>query len=196
MLTDTGAAGIRPTKDVDAIVEVTSYAMYAALSERLRAIGLTEDMSKDAPLCRWRHRDIIFDVMPTDARVLGFSNTWYVPAIRCAQTVSITGQQVRLVTPVYFIATKLEAFHGRGQDDVVMSHDLEDIVTVIDGRPEVASEIKAADPDVRNFITSEISQLLANRVFTDSLSGFVNSDRASQARRPILEARLRAIADT
>ena len=103
---------------------------------------------------------------------------------------------VRLITPVYFIATKLEAFHGRGQDDVVMSHDLEDIVTVIDGRPEVGSEIKAADPDVRNFITSEISQLLANRVFTDSLSGFLNSDRASQARRPILEARLRAIADT
>ena len=93
LLTDTGAAGIRPAKDVDAIVEVTSYAMYAALSERLRAIGLTEDMSKDAPLCRWRHRDIIFDVMPTDARVLGFSNTWYVPAIRCAQTVSITGQR-------------------------------------------------------------------------------------------------------
>lgn len=195
LLTDAAATGIRPTKDVDAIVDVTSYAEYAGLSERMRAIGLTEDTSEGAPLCRWRYRDTIVDVMPTDSRVLGFSNTWYIPAIRSAQTVLIAGHQVRLVTPVYFIATKLEAFHGRGQDDVVMSHDLEDIVTVIDGRPEAGSEIGAADPDVRNFITSEISQLLANRVFTDSLSGFLNSDRASQARRPILEARLRAIAD-
>jgi hypothetical protein len=195
LLTDTAAAGIRPTKDVDAIVDVTSYAEYAGLSERLRAIGLTEDTSEGAPLCRWRHRDTIVDIMPTDSRVLGFSNAWYKPAIRSAQTVSIAGHQVRLVTPVYFFATKLEAFHGRGRDDVAMSHDLEDIVTVLDGRPQAVDEIGAADRNVRNFITSAISQLLADKVFTDSLSGFLNPDRASQARRPMLEARLRAIAE-
>lgn len=36
-ITDPAAGGIRPTKDVDAIVDVTSYAKYTALSERLRA---------------------------------------------------------------------------------------------------------------------------------------------------------------
>lgn len=196
LITDPAATGIRPTKDVDAIVDVSSYAEYAGLSERLRAIGMTEDTSEGAPLCRWRHRDTIVDIMPTDGRVLGFSNAWYVPAIRSAQTVPIKGHPVRLVTPVYFLATKLEAFHGRGKDDVVMSHDLEDVVTVIDGRSEILDEIDVADQAVRHFIASEISRLMADKVFTDSLSGFLNPDRASQARRPLLETRLRAIADT
>lgn len=48
LLTDPVASGIRPTKDVDAIVNVLSYAGYAALSERLRDIGLTEDTSEGA----------------------------------------------------------------------------------------------------------------------------------------------------
>ena len=37
-ITDPAAGDIRPTKDVDAIVDVTSYAKYTALAERLRAL--------------------------------------------------------------------------------------------------------------------------------------------------------------
>src|SRR5829696_8547765 len=44
-ITDPAAAGIRPTKDVDAIVDVTSYAKYMALSDKLRDLGLVEDTS-------------------------------------------------------------------------------------------------------------------------------------------------------
>ena len=36
-LTDSVAGGIRPTEDVDAIVDVTSHAEYTSLAERLRA---------------------------------------------------------------------------------------------------------------------------------------------------------------
>src|SRR5215204_7147881 len=60
-VTDQAAGGIRPTRDVDAIVDVTSYAKYAALSERLRALGLREDTSEGAPLCRWRQGAVIVD---------------------------------------------------------------------------------------------------------------------------------------
>jgi hypothetical protein len=35
---------------------------------------------------------------------------------------------VRLLAPALFIATKLDAFHGRGGGDIVASHDLEDII--------------------------------------------------------------------
>lgn len=85
-LTDPAAGGIRPTKDVDAIVDVTSYAKYASLAERLRALGLAEDTTPGAPLCRWRHAEMIVDVMPTDASVLGFSNRWYPAAIETARS--------------------------------------------------------------------------------------------------------------
>ena len=54
LITDPAAGGVRPTKDVDAIADVTSYAKYTALAERLRALGLGEDVTLGAPLCRWR----------------------------------------------------------------------------------------------------------------------------------------------
>ena len=179
-ITDPAASGIRPTKDVDAIVDVTSYAKYTALSERLRTLGLVEDTTPGAPLCRWRRDDLIVDVMPTDATVLGFSNRWYPAAIETAQTFHIAGHDVRVVTPALFIATKLEAFHGRGGDDVVASHDLEDIISVVDGRSEIVDDVAAAVDDVRAYIGAEIRALLDNRDFTEALAGFLLPDPASQ----------------
>jgi hypothetical protein len=195
-ITDRAAAGIRPTKDVDAIVDVTSYAKYAALSERLRDLGLTEDKSEDAPLCRWRHKEFIIDVMPVEKEVLGFSNRWYPAAIDSAQTLSVADSQIKVVTPVYFVATKLEAFHGRGGKDVTLSHDLEDILAVVDGREEIVGEIARADTDVRRYIASEFAVLLENLEFVEALSGFLLPDAANQGRRAMLEGRLRAIAAT
>lgn len=194
-LTDPGAGGVRPTKDVDAIVDVTSYASYAALAERLRRLGLVEDTRPGAPLCRWRRDDVIVDVMPTDERVLGFSNRWYPAAIETADVRRIAEYQVRVVTPALFLATKLEAFRGRGDGDVFASHDLEDVVTVVDGRPEIVAEIANAAADVRTYVAREMLALLDSRDFIDALPGFLLPDSASQARRAILEARLRALCD-
>jgi hypothetical protein len=129
-ITGPASGGIRPTKDVGAIVDVTSYAKYAALSERLRRLGLAADTTPGAPLCRWRRDELIVDVMPVDEHILGFSNRWYPTAIETAQTLQIAGHEVRVVTPALFIAAKLDAFHGRGGGDIVASHDLEDIIAV------------------------------------------------------------------
>ncbi|MPZ20573.1 MAG: hypothetical protein GEV06_22055 [Luteitalea sp.] len=192
-LTDPAAGGIRPTKDVDAIVDVTSYAKYAALSERLRALGLAEDPTPGAPLCRWRRDEFIVDVMPVDEHVLGFSNRWYPAAIETAQILQIAGHEVRVVTPALFIATKLDAFHGRGDGDIVASHDLEDIIAVVDGRPEIGSDVAAARADVRDYIGTEIRALLDDPNFVEALGGFLLPDAASQGRRSLLEARLRAL---
>src|SRR3954452_12131062 len=62
LITDPAAEGMRPTRDVDAIVDVTSYAGYTILADRLRNLGLAEDRSEGAPTCRWRHVDVIVDV--------------------------------------------------------------------------------------------------------------------------------------
>lgn len=193
-ITDPAAAGIRPTRDVDAIVDVTSYTEYNALADRLRALGLTEDSSEGAPLCRWRYDSVIVDVMPIDERVLGFSNRWYPTAIDTAQHLDIAGHRVRIVTPALFIATKLEAFHGRGNSDVLASHDLEDVVTVVDGRPEIVDDVATAAAEIRAYISSEIRSLLANPDFMEALPGFLLPDPANQARRTILEQRLKALA--
>jgi hypothetical protein len=89
MISDPAAAGVHPTKDVDAITEIASYVEYGALSERLRGLGLRENASLGAPMCRWRYQHLIIDVMPTDDRVLGFGNRWYRPAISLARHVNL-----------------------------------------------------------------------------------------------------------
>lgn len=110
--------------------------------------------------------------MPIDEDVLGFSNRWYRSAIATAQRLSVAGNDIRVGTPVYFVASKLEAFHGRSADDVTLSHDVEDIIAGVDGRPEIVGELAEAESEVRKYITSEIRALLENEDFTESLSGF------------------------
>jgi hypothetical protein len=193
LITDPAAEGIRPTKDVDVITEVASYGAYARLSERLRALGLREDTREGAPTCRWRYHHLIIDVMPTDERILGFSNRWYGPAIASARRVSIAGLQARVITPIYYLVTKLEAFRGRGNDDYSGSHDLEDLVAVIDGRTEIVVDVRGGERDVRTYVTTEIRALLETPEFVDGLSGFLLPDTASQQRLPILLARLKEL---
>jgi len=190
LITDPGAGTVRPTMDVDAITDIASYARYDALAERLRALGLREDVRAGAPLCRWRHGDCIIDVMPIDEEVFGFSNRWYPQAIETAHRVSVAGHPIRLVTAVCFVATKLEAFHGRGNGDFSASHDLEDVIAVVDGRTELVAEVAMAEHEIRNYIATEFKALLADPDFVDALPGFLLPDHGSQARRSALMARL------
>jgi hypothetical protein len=85
IVTDEGAGLPRTTLDVDAIAEITSYAEYTA-SNAFRALGFSEDTSEGAPLCRWVHSGTIFDVMPLDEKILGFSNRSYGAAMEAATT--------------------------------------------------------------------------------------------------------------
>ncbi len=86
----------------------------------------------------------ILDVLPLDEKILGFSNRWYKPALDSALVHELGPDlRVRVVTAVYFSATKLEAFAGRGKSDYQSSHDLEDLMAVVDGRAELVEEIHA-----------------------------------------------------
>lgn len=196
LITDPAAPDVRSTNDVDVIVDTASRSDYYALCDRLRALGFREDTSDKAPLCRWNHPEqITLDVMPTDPSILGFSNRWYPDAITHAERRALqTGLVIHVVTPPYFCATKIEAFQGRGKGDYAASHDLEDLVAVIDGRPQIISEIQSAPADIRHFIASEIGAFLRTREFQDVVGGFLPFDAASQARLPRLLDQLAAIA--
>ena len=150
LITDPASPPIRITRDVDAIVQVLSLSDYHQLEKSLRAHGFTEDMSPDAPVCRWKSGDVILDIMPTDPKILGFGNEWYEAASNNAETVTLdSGQSIKMVSAPYFLITKLEAFKGRGNGDYLMSHDIEDIVAVLDGRPEIFDEVRNAEPTLQ-----------------------------------------------
>lgn len=196
LLTDPAAAPIRPTLDVDVITKVASLVDYHRLSKKLRERGFVEDLSPEAPICRWKTGGLILDVMPTDPEIMDFGNEWYASAFEAAKSVSLpSGKRIRMVPAPYFLATKLAAFDDRGGEDFLLSHDMEDIVAVIDGRPEIADEIQSSETRLKIHLATRFEKLLQDQRFTDALPGHLQSDAASQARLPVLLERIKIISE-
>ncbi len=196
LLTDPGAPPIRATRDVDVIVQVGSRLEYHALEENLLALGFRHDQSEGAPVCRWTQEGLFLDFMPTEPFLLGFSNRWYAKAIKEASIHRLPGgTEIRLVSAPCFIGTKLEAFLGRGKGDFLGSHDLEDVVAVVDGRNDLLDEVRASTPDLRGFIAETLGQWLTEDSFIASVEGNLPPDPASQARFPALMERLRVMSE-
>ncbi len=192
LVTDPGRTPVRQTIDVDLVTEVTPTANYYALGERLRANGFSEQPT-EAVICRWAKGQLLIDVMPTDPDVLGFTNAWYGPAVKQARPYQLpSGRRIRLITAPLFLATKLESFASRGSGDY-MHHDMEDIVTVIDGRESIVEEVLASPPDVRAFLMDEFDAVLADSQFVDRITWLLPPDALVQRQEVVLE-RMRRIA--
>ena len=195
LITDPASAPVRVTRDVDVIAELASYVEYSTLSEELRSLGFHEDAEEGAPICRWALDDLRLDVMPSTGGPLGFTNRWYVDAVRDSREFELAPDlKIRLVTGPLFLATKFEAFLSRGHGDYYLSHDLEDMMSVIDGRVELADELRAAGQPVRGYLAAKFSTLLDDDDFLESLPGQFPGDDISQERVPLLISRLRSIA--
>lgn len=163
LVTDPAAVRVRPTDDVDVIVAVTSRTAYHRIQEQLRMLGFGPDSRPGAPVCRMRTRDdLVLDVMPLDERVLGFTNRWYPFVVDSATLLGLEQDLViRAVTAPAFLATKWEAFAGRGGGDILSSHDVEDIITVIAGRPTIVDEVRGVPAIVRTFLAERTREFLA-----------------------------------
>jgi hypothetical protein len=194
LVTEAATPPVRTTRDVDVIVEVVSLGEYHTLERQLEQAGLRHDRSRDAPVCRWLAGTALLDVMPTDKAVLGFGNRWYDEAVRTAVTrVLPSGTPIRLISAPVFIATKLEAFADRGNGDFLASHDLEDITTIIDGRPELRDEAAVASSEIRKHLSAQVKALLQSSAFLNALPGHLPDDPVSQARVPLILERMRQI---
>lgn len=194
LLTSERSELIRPTRDVDVIVQVTTLGDYHAIEKQVAEKGFKHDISDDAPICRWLKDDIMLDLMPSEPGILSFHNRWYPLAVETAEKVRLPNKSIiNLISAPTFIATKLEAFLGRGKNDFLASHDLEDLITVIDGREELLDEIKAGNSDLKISIANEIDSLLNTNEFVSSLPGQLPGDSASQSRLPELLQKLKQI---
>ena len=195
LITDPAAAPPRVTRDVDVIAAITNHAEYHATGDRLRKQGFTEDTSDEALICRWKSGDLTLDLIPTHPDLLGFGNAWFEAAYREANRTTLpSGRTLRHVTAPYFLATKLLAFDSRGEGDFMSSHDIEDLVSVLDGRPTLPAEVAGADPALRHFLAARFSMLLASEAFLEAIPGHLNPDDASQGRMPTVLERISAIA--
>ena len=78
-------------------------------------------------------------------------------------------------------------------EDYFASHDLEDLITVVDGRPSLLNEVEAASVELRRFIGEAVQALLTEPRFLDALPGYLLPDEANQARIVQLTGRLRVL---
>lgn len=187
--------GVRVTYDVDVVVDVATRSDHARIEATLRRIGFSHDTSPGAPICRWKVDGFVVDIMATDPELMGFGNRWYRDAQATAEDREIApGVTIKLIRAPYFLATKLEAFAGRGEGDFQASHDLEDLVTVLDGRAGLLEEVRGASRELQAYLQAQFAMLLAARGFVDALPGHLSPDDASQARLSVVLARLRSLA--
>lgn len=132
--------------------------------------------------------------MPDDESVLGFTNRWYKAAMQTATPYKLTGDiTINLVSPVYFIATKLEAYKGRGKGDALTSRDIEDILLLVDGREELISEVQSAGAKVQTYIAIELTSLLQNNNFEYAVA---SQGKSSSEREQMIFDRLELLAKT
>ena len=91
-----------------------------------------------------------------------------------------------MVTAPYFLATKLAAFDARGKGDFMMSHDMEDIIAVIDGRPELAAELHGVEVRLRDYLAGRFTELLGDDNFLASVPGHLQGGIVSPDRTPVV----------
>lgn len=149
---------IRFTDDVDLVIELAGISAWQHLTERLAAKNF-KITGEDDVNCRFRFNDVVVDVMPSDPEVLGYANRWFVEGLSRADKFTLpSGTVIQIFKPTYFLATKLEAFSGRGEGDPYHK-DVEDIIILIDGRTELLEEVRQAEPELKDFITTGIRKL-------------------------------------
>lgn len=179
LVTDPVAPLFRATRDVDFVTVVPSRAAYGTLEAKMRALGFQHNTTPGAPLCRWLAGEVVVDAMPDDPSILGFSNPWYPYAVASSWRFAFGGAAtVRVISAPAFLLSKWAAFQGRGGGtDVYGSHDLEDILTVVDGRPEMACEVAETTGAARSAIRAACGELLATPRFLNALPGLVEPGR-------------------
>jgi hypothetical protein len=152
LYSDRPAAEIRPTDDVDILIELADYRGYAGLEDKLRKKGFVNDVESGV-ICRYIVKGIVVDVMPTAKGILGFSNRWYKEGFSTSiEHVLEEGYTIRIFQPVYFLAAKLEAFKDRGAGDGRTSRDFEDIIFVLNNRNKIWNEMAEAPALVKSYL--------------------------------------------
>ena len=172
------ADDIRPTEDVDCTIEVANKNEYDKFQAKLRAKGFTHDTSKGAPICRFNFHDIlVLDVMPNDPKILGFSNSWYKEGIESKVAKKIGDKEIFIFSLPYFLASKFEAYNGRGKHDPRLSSDLEDIVLVIDGIKDFDPYQYKTSDNLEKYLSEMAQQCLADKFIIEAISGFLNGKK-------------------
>ncbi|MDB5025333.1 MAG: hypothetical protein JWP78_3088 [Mucilaginibacter sp.] len=166
--TDPVADMVRPTDDVDVIVELASYKGYTELEERLHSIGFKNDITSGV-ICRYKIQGITVDVMPTRPEAIGFSNIWYPEGFQTAIDYPLDkDSDIKIFSLPYFVASKWEAFKVRGTD-FRTSTDFEDLVYIFENAGDFEEQMKVSPIHLRNYLRNELEAVIDRDDFEEGL---------------------------
>ncbi len=181
-----GAVPVRMTEDIDVVVR-GGLRDWRSCIDDMESRGFRTSREEDAPICRFEHGDLVVDVMET-AGDLGFTNRWYAKACDARVTTSIDG--LHAISPLYFVATKFDAFLSRGRHDPLVSHDLEDMIVVLRRDEGLFAEISTGTDNVHVALREQMVQLMADPFAADYVRAQVESDDVSQQQAEVLIQRI------
>lgn len=173
------AEEIRPTEDVDVIIEIASTLEYMKFSKRLTKMKFLPDPSAEAPICRWKYLGVTVDIMPLDESVLGFSNKVYKSAFEYRKEFTLPDNQRINILPIgYFLETKCEAYFSRGHQDPRFSKDLEDIVALLSDPLDFEEILKNKELVLR--LRASLKKIFEDENAVEAIRGFLQGGVTGQ----------------
>jgi len=173
LYTDDVAAGeIRPTGDIDLTLNIINLSNWVIVQEELSKLGFHPDPFGHA-ICSYKYKDIPVDIMSTEDGPLGPSNRWYKIGFTDLWKVKVKTEEINILKAPYYLATKFEAFNNRGTD-YRTSHDMEDVIYILDNRIDIVDEINKSPLVVKSFIQYEIQRMIDDNILEEVLEAHIH----------------------
>jgi predicted nucleotidyltransferase len=182
---------IRVTSDIDMTTEIAHFQEWAVLNEQLIARKFNPDPQGHA-MIRYTYKDIPVDIIPDGAVIaVGETNRWYAFGYDDVRTVKVNSQEIQIFGPAIFIATKFEAFKNRGRD-YRTSHDIEDIIFVLQNNEGIVEDIANTHGEVITFLKEQLHLLITTPSSDEMLAAHIHPEQLAES-LPLLKAIINAI---
>lgn len=165
---------LRRTEDTDVVVSVLNDVEWNRLREALNAVGIRED-ARDAIPVRFRFEGLLVDFIPARMKSpRNFTEPWLSLGFDMAEPDELeNGQPLLRLPATTWLAAKIAAFEQRGRRDVLMSKDLEDIVTLLIGRSRLVEEVRISPGEIRAHIGAAFRDWQRDALILDTMDGSV-----------------------
>jgi len=168
---DPAADDIRPTKDIDIVLEIASLKELEELRTVLVERGF-EQTHEDNVLCRFRYADIKVDVMATKSIDWAPGNKWFEAGFNEAEEKEIEGKIIKVLPFIYFLSSKFSAFMDRGLEDPLVSKDYEDITYLLNhNRYFKEAVLSSKNEEAKSYLKSCFQKILDREDLQEILIG-------------------------
>ena len=126
--------------------------------------------------------------MPTDSKIIGFTNCWYAEGFQNAINYRIDkNMNIKIFSAPYFIASKIEAFKARGGEDFRTSHDFEDLVYVLENSKDLVEKLVNSPDNLQKYLKKEFKVFLQTPTIEEGIYGHTDPKFAHINTKKILE---------